>query len=83
MQDPHALPYLGGHLNGAAGAHSSASDSPSTPHPSPADGAPGGAKGVDLAAELEVIQHELVPLSFIVERVVGQVYAELANLAEM
>lgn len=39
--------------------------------------------GAQLASELPEVLNDLIPLSFIVERVVGQAYAELANLAEM
>lgn len=39
--------------------------------------------GAQFASELPEVLNDLVPLSFIVERVVGQAYTELANLAEM
>ena len=38
---------------------------------------------VDLSAELPVVLNDLIPLSYLVERVVGQAYSDLANLVEM
>ncbi|KAL8292356.1 hypothetical protein RQP46_001822 [Phenoliferia psychrophenolica] len=88
MQEPNPLvPYLNG-----LGGDAAAAPSPSVHNDSPASGsghhlAPAPpVKEVtlaDLAAELPVITNDLVPLSFIVERVVGQVYTELATLAEI
>lgn len=45
--------------------------------------APALAPVQDLNAELPVVLNDLIPLSSIVQRVVAQAYAELANLAEM
>lgn len=36
-----------------------------------------------LSTELPVVLNDLVPLSLVVERIIGQAHAELANLAEM
>ena len=40
-------------------------------------------KGVALEKELPVIEYDLVPLSLLVQRVTGQTYTDLVNLAEM
>ncbi|KAK4703340.1 mediator of RNA polymerase II transcription subunit 14, partial [Phenoliferia sp. Uapishka_3] len=86
MQDLNPIaPYING-LGGHGGPPSSTTDTPAEPlsadattltkqRPPPSQ--------ADLDAELPVILNDLVPLSFIVERVIGQVFAELANLAEI
>ena len=49
------------------------------PNPPPAPPADLGAR---FEAELPTVLNDLIPLSFIVERVVSQAHHELANLAE-
>lgn len=47
------------------------------------NGAASPTPAFDLASELPQVLNDLIPLSFLVERVVSQAYMELATLVEM
>lgn len=90
MMDNPLLSYLNQYdQNGSSSTSSSSSPSPQplpqptpTPPPPPPTDSLKGKLQLSPSDELPQIHHDLVPLSHVLSRVVGQAYADLRDLAE-